>query len=115
MILAIYLLAVVLLVSGIAGLISAINLVPTDLGFTYFQAGATSISAGVVVLALGLAVKVLDRSLKRLATPEAVRVQPADPVIDLPPLAVTPPEPPAAEGNPALRRFSSARRLRARP
>lgn len=99
MILAIYLLAVILLVSGFAGLISAINLVPTDLGFTYFQAGATSISAGVIVLALGFAVKVLDRSLKRLATPEAVRVQPADPVIDLPPLAVTPPEPPAAEGN----------------
>ena len=93
MILAIYLLAVVLLVSGFAGLISAINLVPTDLGFTYFQAGATSISAGVIVLALGLAVKVLDRNLKRLATPEAVRVQPADPVIDLPPLAVSPPAP----------------------
>lgn len=99
MILAIYLLAVILLVSGFAGLISAINLVPTDLGFTYFQAGATSLSAGVIVLALGFAVKVLDRSLKRLATPEAVRALPADPVIDLPPLAVTPPEPPATEGN----------------
>lgn len=98
MILAIYLLAAILLVSGFAGLISAINLVPTDLGFTYFQAGATAISAGVIVLALGLAVKVLDRNLRRLATPEAIRVQPADPVIDLPPLAVSPPTPEGSLG-----------------
>lgn len=97
MILAIYLLAVVLLVAGFAGLISAINLVPTDLGFTYFQSGSMAICAGLIVLAIGLAAKVLDRGLKRLATPEAIRVPPAESVIDLPPLAVAPSAAPAAE------------------
>lgn len=86
MIVAIFVLAIILLLAGLGGLVSAINLVPTDLGFTYFQAGVTTISAGCIILALGFATRTLNRSLKQLAAPEPVRTAPADPVIDLPPL-----------------------------
>jgi hypothetical protein len=86
MIVAIFSLAIILLLAGCAGLFSAINLVPTDLGFTYFQAGTTAMSAGCMVLALGFAVKVLNRSLQRLAVPEPVQATQVEPVIDLPSL-----------------------------
>ena len=100
MIVAIFVLAVILLLAGLAGLVSAINLVPTDLGFTYFQAGSTAISAGCVILALGFAVKVLNRSLQRLATPEPVRVPALDAMLDLPPLPPIKVEPAPFSGTP---------------
>lgn len=88
MILAIFVLAIVLLVSGGAGLVSAINLVPTDLGFTYFQASVTMLAAGAIILALGFAVRILDRGLDRMATPAAIRAALIEPRIE--PLAAAP-------------------------
>lgn len=101
MIVTIFLLAFVLMVAGIAGLISAINLVPTDLGFTYFQAGSTALSAGIVVLAIGLAVRVLNRSLQSLAVSPATGAAAPEPVVDLPSFPIHADEPKAAAGFPA--------------
>lgn len=98
MIVTIFLLAFVLMVAGIAGLISAINLVPTDLGFTYFQAGSTALSAGIVVLAIGLAVRVLERSLQRRAMPLMANTPAPEPVVDLPSLPIHADEPKATSG-----------------
>lgn len=82
MILTIFLLAIILMVAGVAGIISALSLVPTDLGFTYFQAGTTALSAGTVVLALGLAVRTLNRSLKRVV--DSASARPPASAIELP-------------------------------
>ncbi len=79
MILVIFLLAAILLIAGGAGLVSAIGLMPTDLGFTYFQSGTIALSAGMIVLALGFAVKALERAFSRLATPAAIRVHTLSP------------------------------------
>ncbi|KAF0227802.1 MAG: hypothetical protein FD175_2508 [Beijerinckiaceae bacterium] len=100
MIVTIFLLAFVLMVAGIAGLISAINLVPTDLGFTYFQAGSTALSAGIVVLAIGLAVRVLNRSLQRLTVPPVASAPAPEPVVDLPSFPIHAEESKAAAGFP---------------
>lgn len=67
MILAIFALASLLLVSAAISFIAAVNLVPTDFGFTYAQIAAVLFSAGVVAFAIGLAVRVLHQQLHRMA------------------------------------------------
>ena len=74
----IFLVAIILVVAGASGLYSAINLIPTELGFAYFNAGATATSAGAIVFALGLVVLVLDRNFKRVVTPATIRTTPVE-------------------------------------
>lgn len=68
MIPAIFVLASLLLVSAALALVAAINLVPTDFGFTYAQIAAVLMSAGTITLAIGLAARVLNRQLRRMAS-----------------------------------------------
>ncbi|OYU49015.1 MAG: hypothetical protein CFE31_06430 [Rhizobiales bacterium PAR1] len=68
MIPAIFVLASLLLVSAALALVAAINLVPTDFGFTYAQVAAVLLSAGTITLAIGLATRVLNRQLRRMAS-----------------------------------------------
>ena len=53
MILAIFVLASLLLVSAALALVAAINLVPTDFGFTYAHIAAVLLGAGIITLAIG--------------------------------------------------------------
>lgn len=83
MIFAIFLIAVLLVLGGILGLVSALNLIPTDLGLAHFQAGATALAAGLVTLAIGFSTRAVVSALRRVATPRAL----AAPIErDLPPM-----------------------------
>lgn len=73
MIAGIFLLAAVLVAAAIAGLVGAVMLVPTDLGFAYLQAGSILIGASAIVMAIGFAARALDRRLASLARPVKAR------------------------------------------
>lgn len=85
MIAGIFLLAAVLVAAAVAGLVGAVMLVPTDLGFAYLQAGSILIGASAIVMAIGFAARALDRRLASLArlvearsvTPEGAAEGPA--------------------------------------
>lgn len=71
MIVFIFLLAFLLAASGLGVLYASLNLVPTDLGMAYLQAGTVLMSTATLVLALGLATRLLSKRLLALAVPPA--------------------------------------------
>jgi hypothetical protein len=75
MIVAIFTLAAMLILAAVAGLLGAISLVPTDLGFTYMQASSLLFGTGSIVLAIGFATRALDRRLAALVLPQATTGQ----------------------------------------
>lgn len=90
MIFAIFLIAALLVLGGVLGLISALNLIPTDLGLVHFQAGTIALVAGMVTLAIGFSTRALLVALRRLATPNALaaaldgRPRMAEPAVEIP-------------------------------
>lgn len=72
MIFAIFLVAALLVLGGVLGLVSALNLIPTDLGLVQFQAGTIALVAGMVTLAIGFSTRALLAALRRVATPHAL-------------------------------------------
>ncbi len=64
MVFAMFVLALLLLGAGGAGFVFALNLIPTELGFAYFQASSNALVAGVIVLALALAARMFERQFK---------------------------------------------------
>lgn len=65
----IFTLAFVLVIGGLAALVNAINLIPTDLGLAWLQIGFTLLSSGVIVLVIGLAAKMLGQQKSAPAQP----------------------------------------------
>ncbi|MCZ8182109.1 MAG: hypothetical protein O9322_03995 [Beijerinckiaceae bacterium] len=72
MIFAIFLVAALLVLGGVVGLVSALNLIPTDLGLVHFQAGTIALVAGMVTMAIGFSTRALLAALRRVATPHAL-------------------------------------------
>ncbi|MCA0402031.1 MAG: hypothetical protein LCH38_14605 [Proteobacteria bacterium] len=70
MVAAIVVLGLFLLLSGSTGLVLSATLMPTELGFAYFQAGAIAASAGVITLAIACATRHIDKLAARF-TPVA--------------------------------------------
>lgn len=73
MVFGIFVIAALLVIGGFGGLISALNLIPTDLGLAHFQAGILSLVAGLVVLAIGFATRAVVVALRRVATPRPLQ------------------------------------------
>ncbi len=96
MIAGIFLLAAVLVAAAVAGLVGAVMLVPTDLGFAYLQAGSILIGASAIVMAIGFAARALDRRLASLARPVEARFVTPESASEAP--AAAPPEPETPSG-----------------
>lgn len=72
MVFGVFLIAALLLLGGLAGLYSALNLIPTDLGLAHFQAGTMAFVAGLMVLAFGFGTRAVLAALRRIAMPRAL-------------------------------------------
>ena len=75
MIFAIFLISILLVSGGVLGLVSALNLIPTDLGLVHFQAGVTALVGGLITMALGFATRAIVVALRRLTSVRALAAE----------------------------------------
>jgi hypothetical protein len=100
---AILVLALCLLMSGLGGFVLGLSLLPADSGRAWLVAGATLLSAGGLALVIGFGVQAIVRALQAQAQPLAPEAAPVadhpEEPLSLPPEpeAVGAPAPPAAE------------------
>lgn len=89
-------LSLVLLVSGLSGVLLGLSLTPTDMGRAWLDIGFTALTGGVVTLAIGFATRTLTAALERLPggegevarTPEPVAPATLEPSLPVAPAAI---------------------------